>query len=382
MNLRISNKLKSKKSLLTITLIINYCASLYLASSNASFGSLISLLTLGMSLAHAFLYIYFNRSNQNIMIWIVIYALLFFAYRHSQRREVLDLFVYASYYGNTDYKEINKVFLRTSSVFFVSVIVLSFLHIIPNAPAFYRGEVYRFTLGLIHPNAGGYFSLMIASSLFVKYYNTKKKETIVILMILLAGVYYLFNNRSSTICIMIIIIAYSVNLIGYDIGKKMLKSKIIRLLLALSIIAIAYVLIKVSNDVGSHTMLNALLSARIENNNMFLQEYSVKLFGNPDVPTWMSIYDGWGVRYLDSGYIQCLLMLGVVNSIAYIYIFVKSMMWNIRQKRTEVVVLLVIIALLLVVEASPLRWYFAMPLLFQSSERLCLRWKIRKRQVF
>lgn len=102
----------------------------------------------------------------------------------------------------------------------------------------------------------------------------------------------------------------------------------------------------------------------------FLQEYQMRLFGNANVSVWIPVYDGLAVRYLDSGYIQSLLMLGV-NSIAYAVIFVKSMMWNIRQRRTDVVMLIIIISLLLVVEASLSRWYFAMPLLFRSNERLC-----------
>lgn len=369
MEFKISNSTQSLKRLLFLTLIVNYCGSTYFAISNGIFGQAIAYMTLGLSLFHAFLYVYFYKKNKSIVIWIILYLILFFSYRICRRREVLDLFVYASFYGSLNYKEISKVYLKSTAMFFGTVVFLSLVHIIPTAPPFFRGEVYRYTLGFNHPNACGYYSLMIASSLLLIFYNVRKYWISLSLLFLLFITHFLFNNRSSTVCIFLIFLVYSVCYLNKNILNKFLKSRIIKILLILMIPLMVIVLVKISIHSNSFSTLNGLLSSRLENNYLYLKEYSIKFFGDPNVPTWIPVYDGWAVRYLDSGYMQSLLMLGAFNSFVYLSIYLKAILYCVRKKNTAAVVLLIIFSLILIVEASPLRWYFAIPLLFQNNER-------------
>lgn len=368
MGIKISNTTKFKMNLLTITLIINYCGSLYFALSSNTFGGFLKYTTLALSAFHALLYVFFNRTKRKILLWIMVYFVLFLAYRVSKRREVLDLYTMVSFYSNVEISIMNNKFLKTTICFFVIVVLFSLLHIIPLSPAFYRGEIYRNTLGFNHPNAGGYYSFLIAASLFIKDFKRKRRLTLIWLIILAIVPYVIFNCRTALIAILVIIFAYLINLIGLNVIKQLLKIKFIKLLLVFLVVGLAISLFYVSENLTSFLWLNNILSARLENNYLYLQNYNVHILGNAGVPTWISVYDGWGVRYLDSGYMQGLLCLGLINSIMYLYIFSSAMESSVRLGNIEVVVLLTIIGLMLLVEASPLRWYFSMPLLFQVSQ--------------
>lgn len=131
-----------------------------------------------------------------------------------------------------------------------------------------------------------------------------------------------------------------------------------------SIFILVTILLYVSQNYQKFNNLNILLSSRIENNFIYLQNYKISLFGNPNIPTWISGNDNLGFRYLDSGYLQSLLSLGIINSLFYFSLLYKSIKNNLKYKNVAVVICNIIIILLLIVEASPLRWYFAITILY------------------
>lgn len=53
----------------------------------------------------------------------------------------------------------------------------------------------------------------------------------------------------------------------------------------------------------------------------------------------------------------------------YTYYFSKAIEGNLKVKNTEVVILLIIIGFMLLVEASSQRWYFSIPLLYQTNKK-------------
>lgn len=369
MKLIITNTNEFKMKLLTLSLLLNYCGSWYLYLSNQVFEGIISKGTLFLSIFHAVLYVYFNRKRKKNLYWIVVYVLLFYIYRYCERREILDLFTYVSFYSSVDFQLINSKVKKVTTYFFVGTILLNIMHILPTAPSFFRGNMSRFTLGFNHPNAGGYFSLIIASCIFVQNYEKPRFQHILALFVLGLESYFIFNCRTAVFSIIGILVVMIIKLTGIDFFKNLLKKRIVRIFLMSSVFMLVMGLLYISENYQEYSGLNLLLSSRIENNFMYLQQYQVSLFGNPNVPAWILADDNWGLRYLDSGYLQSLLSLGAINSITYLLLLYKSMKNNLRRKDIAVVIWDLIIMLLLIVEASPLRWYFAIPILYVFSDK-------------
>lgn len=364
MTLIIANTSNFKLKLLTISLLFNYCGSWYLYLSNHMFEGFIAKTTLLLSISHAILYIYFNRRNKKILYWIPFYILLFYLYRYCKRREILDLFTYASFYSNIDYKMINNKVKKITVFFFLGTIVLNILNILPTAPLFFRGNMPRLTLGFNHPNAGGYFSLIIANCIFIQNYRKPYFKNIVVMFLLGLESFFIFNCRTAVFSILIITLIMIIKMLNIDFFNILFKRKIIKSLLMYSIFILVTILLYVSQNYQKFNNLNILLSSRIENNFIYLQNYKISLFGNPNIPTWISGNDNLGFRYLDSGYLQSLLSLGIINSLFYFSLLYKSIKNNLKYKNVAVVICNIIIILLLIVEASPLRWYFAITILY------------------
>ncbi|MGO5306769.1 hypothetical protein ACTQ1L_07495 [Agathobacter sp. LCP21S3_B2] len=364
MKFKISNTSEFKLKLLTITLLVNFCASWYLNLSNQLFEQIIAISTLFLSVFHAILYIIFNKNRKQTFYWLMIYVLLFFLYRYCKRREVLDLFTYVSFYSNVDFRLINKKIKTVTVFFFIGTILLNAVHILPTAPAFYRGSESRLTLGFNHPNSGGFFSLIIAGCLFVQDYEKRRLNKLLVMILLGLETYFIFNCRTAFFSIIAIIIIMIVKIIGLDFFKKLFKKKIIQIFIVSLFLVLVVGLVYLSDNFNKYSELNTLLSSRLENNNLFLHKYNITLFGNPNVPTWILGNDNWGLRYLDSGYLQILLSFGIINTIIYILLLYKSLVINLKAKEVAVVIWDIIIMLTLIVEASPLRWYFAIPILY------------------
>lgn len=369
MSLKISNSSKCKMQILSIALIINYCSSLYLMSSSGLFNDIISNLSLLISLIIALLFVYFHRHNNKIYIWILIYAILFFAYRICKRREILDLFTMVSFFYGEKIEIINNKVLKTSCLFVAVVVLLNILHILPTSPEFFRGVINRYTLGFIHPNSIGHFAIIISECLFVRDYKKKSLKTTIKLLLLTIIPFLIANCRTALVVISAMTFLYIMNIIGFNLLKNIFKSKLVRILLPLLMIVLVYLLIYVSKNWSEFQELNVLFNSRIQNNFLFLQKYEIKFFGNLEVNGWISVYDNWGQVYLDSGYLQGILCLGVLNSLTYLYIFIRSLIDNLKNKSYEIVMILIIVSFMLIIEASPLRWYFSFVLLYQGSSR-------------
>lgn len=364
MTLKIKNSTSFKMLILSIALIINFCSSLYLMSSSSWFNDLISNLSLCISLFITFIYIYFNRKKKNIVIWILVYIVIFFAYRICKRREVLDLYIMTSYLYGEDYKKITRTIFNTSLGFVALVIILNILHILPTSPDFFRGDIIRFTFGFIHPNSIGHFAILIAECLFIIDYKKKSKETLIKLLLLTIVPFIIANCRSAFFINSLLTLLYLFDILGVNFIKNVFKNRFIRLMLPFTIVVVILVLLYVSENWNLFQDLNVLLNSRIKNNFLFLQLYGVKLFGNPNIDGWISVYDNWGKVYLDSGYLQLILCLGLVNTIIYVLQYFKAVLSNAKQKNYEIIVVLLIVSLMLVIETSPLRWYFSFVLLF------------------
>ncbi len=354
-----------EKALLSIALMINLSASLYIAS-DTFVGQFVSCVSLCFTMLHVFLYATSKGKHKELLRWIVGLVVCFILYRLSRRREVFDLYVYTNFYGEKEDDWIAEVFCYTTLAFCGGVFALSLFGILPDAPLFYRGSVRRYTLGLIHPGAGGYLAYIISSALYVLSKRKTEYKTIFKLILLFLLDWVIFNNRATTICILIMIctclIPYKKNKINYVTKKKSIY------LIYLLPYFIMGILLLLSVRESDSQLLNRILSSRIENNYLFLNKYNIKLFGNAGSLTWIPGPNGWGERYLDSGYMQLMIYMGVLNTIIYFALWSKSTFNCIRDNEKKQVVLQVLLLLMLVVEASPMRWYFALPIFLNGKK--------------
>lgn len=354
----------NKLHLLRFTLLIKYCSLWYLAISNSLFGNVLAKASLLLVIVHSILYVYLHKDDKKLFVWLILYGIISFAYLICKRREVLDLYVYISFYADIDKYQLNDEIYKTSLLFLIFTIVLSVFNILPVSTDFYRDELRRYTFGFCHPNTAGQYLTIIASSAFVKYYNSRNIKALFVLIISFLVTYFICRSRTSSIIILIIIITFIIKMFKIDILKKVIGFKYTKYIISILAIAIIVSLLYISYNYKSFSIINRLLSYRIENNYLFLKHYSINIFGNGNLPTWLVLSENGVARYLDSGYMQLLLGFGMFNTIGFLIFVLYAVFINIKQHNEEIVLLLILVLLSLVVEAAPLRWYFSFSLLY------------------
>lgn len=205
---------------------------------------------------------------------------------------------------------------------------------------FYRIDgTVRYTLGFIHPNTLGFYTMMLVFEYF--YIN---RDKISIRQYVFAIIIFLINWKisDSRTCALIIFAFILYNLINGKWINKLLNNKIIKTLttysfLIFSLLSIAIGFIYNSNN-PLMIHLNELLSLRPQNYALYLSSYPITILGN-------NLPDSINGKFLDNAYLLLILKFGIVQYLGYLFLTIKTF-HNLYSKKCNYLIVILLLLLL------------------------------------
>lgn len=289
----------------------------------------------------------------------------------------LMLFLFWNAANSVDITITTKKVFRVTLIACLFVIFISIIGLIQNKTSMgfsiWDNRIY---LGFNHPNfCGAIFLNLILLLIFNKKGNLKFRDYFFILCLELLNLY---GPKSKTSLILGAIAAISVLFINKaSLGlKKWILSKAKYLPILLVGLSVLVVYFYYTNTAWA-VLLNTFLSTRIEQMAYFWSHYRITLFGqvleNVSSSQASTLQQ---MRGLDNGYLYMLLGKGIVFTLIFIVLSVKSSIYYIKSKEYSSVLVLTIILIWGFMETTTFRIEMNYLLLifskviFASSERI------------
>lgn len=218
---------------------------------------------------------------------------------------------------------------------------------------FVRAGEIRNALGFRHPNSLGFFIMMSYFEFIYLYRNKLRYLTVVIIGIISFILISIANSRSAEISIIIFIILFTIfyilNKIKKNKNKKINWTNILIQNLFPLFIIISFIITNMYDDrVKWVHDLDKLFSGRVYIQSLYLKSYKISFLGNA-IDYFMT---------LDNAYLRCILSLGIIGTLIYLYIYNRVIFWAQKNKDN----LLKIIILVLLVYGM-MEWYIIRPTL-------------------
>ncbi|HCS93967.1 MAG TPA: hypothetical protein DIW15_04585 [Bavariicoccus seileri] len=331
-------ELKLKKSLFQLTPLFVYLMLFYsIQSSMLSMSDMWSAffwnsknLILVFSLCISFI---INKySKQQLMIIFCFLVPSIVTRFVSGSSPTFDLLVFIILLKNTPIKSVLKTILSSQVLSFFLVILMYRLSIIPDRVVV-RSGVIRSSLGFWHPNTTGmiFLSIFLLSMVLAK----QKYEYIFLAIFNVLATILVSITASRTMQILVLIASIGfvcVRLLKFEKVSNTRLAKVVLLVFILCILLSYFLALIYRPQNQLLSSLNTLLSGRLRLGNLFVEEYSVSLFGtrvlyNTPNANYQTIF-GLVYRVLDNSYLKYLLNFGVLSlatlSIIVYQIFIKS----------------------------------------------------------
>lgn len=277
-----------------------------------------------------------------MFLFLIGCIVLYFARSES----VLLLFIFLCATKNIDYEVTFKRLYKTLIFICLIIIIFSVVGIIPNKES--TGIVLqdrRVYLGFRHPN---YCGTVFSNIIFLKIINTKAKFKIDdYLLIFLLEIINIIGPKSKT---SLILGAFSILMVFvYNNINKRFFTNLFR---TVNYMPIIFILLSISSVYGYSNgfswanTLNKLFSTRIEQMAYYWKNYRLTMFGQIlENVTSSQSNTLMQMRALDNGYLYILLGEGVIFTIEYIFMFIKSSKEFILHKQIEKLIVLGILLL-------------------------------------
>lgn len=315
---------------------------------------------------------YLLRKKITWLLWCLCAVLLFVGYRTVSDRTILEAFAYGTGAVFVDYKRIIKTMKSTWLWCLVTVVFLSLIRIIPTVDGVRETGEVRMSLGFVHANTLGFILFIIGLLIFVDSYEVRSRNSFIALLLLTAVDFYIANSRTTTLLLLIIDIVMATKVFKNDMISHFLNKKWVRNLLVFFVIALIGFTVWFAtsyNGSGRLLQLNGLLNNRVQNGSYYMSLYGISLFGK-NIPEFVLWNDNFTQLYLDNGYLLMLIKYGVIATVIYVMMILRSARKAIRVKNIAMVVAIGLIAVSLFTEQSALRWCFC-PILMYMSAKNC-----------
>lgn len=307
-----------------------------------------------------------------LLLWCVCAVLLFIGYRTANDRTILEAFAYGTGAVFVDYKKITKTMKSTWIWCLATVVILSLMQIIPTVGGVRGTGEVRMSLGFVHANTLGFILFIIGLIIFVDSYEVRSRNSFIVLLLLTAVDFYIANSRTTTLLLLVMDIVMATKLFKKDIISHFLSKKLVRNLLlvfVITLIGLTVWLATFYNGSGRLIQLNVLLNNRVQNGSYYMSLYGISLFGK-NIPEFVLWNDNFTQLYLDNGYLLMLIKYGVIATVIYVMMILRSARKAIQIKNIAMVVAIGLIAVSLFTEQSALRWCFC-PILMYMSAKSC-----------
>ena len=305
-----------------------------------------------------------------LLLWCLCAVLLFIGYRTVRDRTILEAFAYGTGAVFVDYKKITKTMKSTWIGCLVTVALLSLLRIIPTVDGVRETGEVRMSLGFVHANTLGFILFIVGLLIYVDSYEVRSRNSFIVLLLLTTVDFYIANSRTTTLLLLVMDIVIATKIFKNDMISHFLNNKWVRNLLLVLVIALIGFTIWFAtsyNGSGRLLQLNKLLNNRVQNGSYYMSLYGISLFGK-NIPGFVLWKDNFTQLYLDNGYLQMLIKYGVIATVIYMMMILRSARKAIRVKNIAMVVAIGLIAVSLFTEQSALRWCFCPILMYMSAK--------------
>ncbi len=305
-----------------------------------------------------------------LLLWCLCAVLLFIGYRTVSDRTILEAFAYGTGAVFVDYKKITKTMKSTWIGCLVTVALLSLLRIVPTVDGVRETGAVRMSLGFVHANTLGFILFIVGLLIFVDSYEVRSRNSFIVLLLLTTVDFYIANSRTTTLLLLVMDIVIATKIFKNDMISHFLNKKWVRNLLLVLVIALIGFTIWFAtsyNESGRLLQLNKLLNNRVQNGSYYMSLYGISLFGK-NIPGFVLWKDNFTQLYLDNGYLLMLIKYGVIATVIYMMMILRSARKAIRVKNIAMVVAIGLIAVSLFTEQSALRWCFCPTLMYMSAK--------------
>lgn len=305
-----------------------------------------------------------------LLLWCLCAVLLFIGYRTVSDRTILEAFAYGTGAVFVDYKKITKTMKSTWIGCLATVALLSLLRIVPTVDGVRETGAVRMSLGFVHANTLGFILFIVGLLIFVDSYEVRSRNSFIVLLLLTTVDFYIANSRTTTLLLLVMDIVIATKIFKNDMISHFLNKKWVRNLLLVLVIALIGFTIWFAtsyNESGRLLQLNKLLNNRVQNGSYYMSLYGISLFGK-NIPGFVLWKDNFTQLYLDNGYLLMLIKYGVIATVIYMMMILRSARKAIRVKNIAMVVAIGLIAVSLFTEQSALRWCFCPTLMYMSAK--------------
>lgn len=311
-----------------------------------------------------------RNKTTGLLLWCVCAVLLFIGYRTVSDRTILEAFAYGTGAIFVDYKKITKTMKSTWTWCLVTVAFLSLVRIIPTVGGVRETGEVRMSLGFVHANTLGFILFIIGLLIFVESYEARSRNNFIALLLLTAVDFYIANSRTTTLLLLIMDIVMATKVFKNDMISRFLNKKWVRNLLLLFVVALIGFTVWFAtsyNGSGRLLQLNGILNNRVQNGSYYMSLYGISVFGK-NIPEFVLWNDNFTQLYLDNGYLLMLIKYGVIATVIYMMMILRSARKAIQVKNIAMVVAIGLIAVSLFTEQSALRWCFCPILMYMNAE--------------
>lgn len=273
------------------------------------------------------IYIFDSFNWKEYIAITITLALAFFSWKKTQINTVMIMFGFILGAKNINFNKIVRHYFNVNFVLLLLIILYSLLGIIRNL-AFFRGDVFRYSLGIDYStDLSAYVFYLCLAYCYLNYRSLNWKKFIGILIIDTI-MYLITNTRVDTFLILLIV---PVIVLATSSVKTKMKKFIVSSFWYLNIILpYTFVLLTYYFTFGNPIMvkLNRILSGRLTYGEEGFEKYGVTLFGQKIAEHgWggakgltMMKNNPFGYFYIDSSFIRLLIINGTLLGVITLFI--------------------------------------------------------------
>ena len=273
------------------------------------------------------IYIFDSFNWKEYIAITITLALAFFSWKKTQINTVMIMFGFILGAKNINFNKIVRHYFNVNFVLLLLIILYSLLGIIRNL-AFFRGDVFRYSLGIDYStDLSAYVFYLCLAYCYLNYRSLNWKKFIGILIIDTI-MYLITNTRVDTFLILLIV---PVIVLATSSVKTKMKKFIVSSFWYLNIILpYTFVLLTYYFTFGNPIMvkLNRILSGRLTYGEEGSEKYGVTLFGQKIAEHgWggakgltMMKNNPFGYFYIDSSFIRLLIINGTLLGVITLFI--------------------------------------------------------------
>ena len=295
---------------------------------------------------------------KNILLFSLFTIIFLIVSLVANDKKMLKLMAIIIAFQGIDFETFIKKDFKYRLLLTVTVVGMSLLGLTYNNDVPRIGETtIRYSLGFQHPNNFAVYTMVLAMEFLYLCRNQKKNGQYIFILLIFGLNYFLTDSRAAMIIefLMILYLLISKENVDKIFNRPIIKYVIIFSFL-ISLVASIFLGLNYSHENQNFiSKINRITSERIMLANRYMKKYPIiSIFGNniPEANRYIDKSNNPNYIPLDNGYIHLLLEFGILVTIIFIYCYFISITRLYKSKNYSLILILFLLNLYLVMEAT------------------------------